>query len=118
MRGQKQTGDMLYHAQSLHMSPQSFSTKEFSSVLQSHTEWASSARNHAVMVASHLLQLVPEGLPDLPIYSARELRDAQLQDKILSWAWFYVERAQRPFRRERTHTSLKITEPLRKVCFE
>lgn len=112
-REPKQAGGLVSHAQSLHVSPQSFSTKEVTAVLQSHTEWVSGARTRAVVMVDHLPQLVPEGLPSLPAYSVGDLRDAQHQDRVLSRISFYVERARRPSRRERPQETSQVLRVLK-----
>ncbi|CAI5693109.1 unnamed protein product [Oreochromis niloticus] len=70
-------------------------------VLQSHVEWDVGPRGRAIEALHHLPQMLSPGLEALPAYSERELRDAQLQDAVLSRVVFYVERHRRPLRRER-----------------
>ncbi|KAL3969330.1 hypothetical protein ACER0C_027127 [Sarotherodon galilaeus] len=69
-------------------------------VLQSHVEWDVGPRGRAIEALHHLPQTVSPGLEALPAYSERELRDAQLQDAVLSRVIFYVERHRRPSKRE------------------
>lgn len=90
---------MSQGTQSLH--PLVLAEDAVTAVLQSHVEWDVGPRGRAIEALHHLPQMVSPGLEALPAHSERELRDAQLQDAVLSRVVFYVERHRRPSRRER-----------------
>ncbi len=76
-------------------------SSEVSAVFTSQVDWALGAATRAMAVVNHLPQLVPSGQDTLPAYSAENLRDMQMNDRVLSRVLSYVECRRRPTRRER-----------------
>ena len=103
----------INHAQSVHTLSRTVTMDEVSAVLDSQNEWESGARTRAVEMAHHLPQLIPDGIDNLPVYSERELREAQCQDRTLSRVLFYVERGRRPSRRERSKETAQVLRLLK-----
>lgn len=92
---------------------QSVVMEDVAAVLQSHIEWDSGPRVRAVEVLQHLPQLVPPCSGTLPSYTEKDLRDKQLDDRILSRVLFYVERRRRPSRREKFREPVTVTKCLK-----
>uniref|UniRef100_A0A3B1KC70 Gypsy retrotransposon integrase-like protein 1 n=1 Tax=Astyanax mexicanus TaxID=7994 RepID=A0A3B1KC70_ASTMX len=103
----------VHQAQSVFNLSQSVSAQEVSAIFDSHNEWELGARTRGVDMVHHLPQLVPDGMDNLPVFSARELRDAQCQDRTLSRVLFYVERNRRPSRRERSKETVPVLRILK-----
>jgi hypothetical protein len=80
----------------------SFSEDEVSAILETHSQWESSARVRAVGILQQLPQLVPTDEEALPAFTERELREGQLSDPVLSRVLYYVDRGRRPSRREKS----------------
>lgn len=95
------------------MNSQSVAMDDVSAVLQSHGEWEAGARTRAVAALHHLPQLILAGQDSLPAFSEKELRDGQLNDRILSRVLHYVERRRRPSRRERARESVTVVRYLK-----
>lgn len=83
----------------------SMSEDEVSSVLTASSDWEATSRLRAATLADHLSAVVgPE--PCLSsILTSSELQTHQKRDPVVSRVSFFVERKQRPSRRERGHES-------------
>lgn len=92
-----------------HKCAQSVRMEDVSAVLQSHLEWEIGLWARVVETLQYLPQLVPPGLDTLPAYTEKDLRDKQLEDRILSRVLCYVERRWRPSRRKRAKESISVT---------
>ncbi|KAJ8406904.1 hypothetical protein AAFF_G00291800 [Aldrovandia affinis] len=79
----------------------SLSEEEVSSLLSSCGDWDSGLKQRAASLAGHLSQLVPPGLDMFSSLSSADLQSHQRQDPTINRVLHFVERKQRPSRRER-----------------
>lgn len=76
--------------QSTDIQAQSVALEDVSAVFQSHIDWKAGPRTRSVAVLPFLPQLVRPGQDTLPVYSERDHRDKQLEDRCLSRVLFYI----------------------------
>uniref|UniRef100_A0A8C1XJY0 Gypsy retrotransposon integrase-like protein 1 n=1 Tax=Cyprinus carpio TaxID=7962 RepID=A0A8C1XJY0_CYPCA len=86
---------------------------DVSAVLASHLEWKLGADTRAMAVVDHLPQMVPTGQDTLPAFSVEDLREKQMNDRVLSRVMSYVESCRRPTRRERAGESAAVLRYLK-----
>uniref|UniRef100_A0A3B3HW18 Gypsy retrotransposon integrase-like protein 1 n=1 Tax=Oryzias latipes TaxID=8090 RepID=A0A3B3HW18_ORYLA len=98
----------------------SMSQEDVSSVLTSLIDWDSASRQRATYLANHLTTLEKKDLNISTVFDLADLRSRQEQDPVVSRVSFYVERKQRPSRRERCNESrqtLKLLKQWEKLAF-
>ncbi|XP_051749009.1 uncharacterized protein LOC127512276 [Ctenopharyngodon idella] len=88
-------------------------SSDVTAVLTSHMEWEFGADTRAMAVVDHLPQLVPAGQDTLPAFSVEDLRDKQMNDRVLSRVISYVKSRQRPTRRERAGAAAAVLRYLK-----
>ncbi|XP_051728809.1 uncharacterized protein LOC127501079 isoform X1 [Ctenopharyngodon idella] len=88
-------------------------SSDVTAVLTSHMEWEFGADTRAMAVVDHLPQLVPAGQDTLPAFSVEDLRDKQMNDRVLSRVMSYVKSRQRPTRRERAGEAAAVLRYLK-----
>ncbi|KAL2089313.1 hypothetical protein ACEWY4_014001 [Coilia grayii] len=91
----------------------SVSEDEVWTLLDSHSDWESTARLRAMSVVDYLSDVVPVGQPALPVMSLQELQSHQRRDPSIAPVLLYVERKRRPSFRERCKESQSTLQLLR-----
>uniref|UniRef100_A0A8C5BFE2 ribonuclease H n=1 Tax=Gadus morhua TaxID=8049 RepID=A0A8C5BFE2_GADMO len=83
----------------------SMSEDDVSSLLSSCDDWDSAPRQRAASMSDRLSSLIPPGQDLFSSLSLADLQDHQQQDSVVSRVFIYVDRKQRPSRRERCNES-------------
>uniref|UniRef100_A0A3B3HTT0 Gypsy retrotransposon integrase-like protein 1 n=1 Tax=Oryzias latipes TaxID=8090 RepID=A0A3B3HTT0_ORYLA len=106
--------EVEYFQSSQHSENMSMSEDDVSAVLSGHVEWEHGPEQRVITwLVQDLEQLVPSGQVPLPVFSFKDLQEAQQNDTTIAAVVTFVMRGRRPSRREKCSLSPRALKLLK-----